>query len=70
MNKNLKDAYTVKEVTEIMALSRTAGYEFINNKPPFPVKHIGKSIRIPMQPFQLWWNDENFSEQTGQTQKQ
>ena len=41
MDKNLKDAYTVKEVTEIMALSRTAGYEFINNNPPFPIKHIG-----------------------------
>ena len=70
MNKNLKDAYTVKEVTEIMALSRTSGYEFINNNPPFPIKHIGKSIRIPIQPFQLWWNNSSDSTKLGQAHLQ
>ena len=66
MDKNLKDAYTVKEVTEIMALSRTAGYEFINNNPPFPIKHIGKCIRIPIQPFQAWWNSGDTTPQPPQ----
>lgn len=66
MDKNLKDAYTVKEMNEIMALSRTAGYEFINNNPPFPVKHIGKSIRIPIQPFLQWWNCSSDASQSDQ----
>ena len=66
MDKNLKDAYTVKELNEIMALSRTAGYEFINNNPPFPVKHIGKSIRIPIQTFQTWWSRDDASVQPTQ----
>lgn len=51
--------YKVSDIAEILQISRTKAYEIVNRN-LFPVIHIGKAIRIPIEPFEKWM----FSEQT------
>lgn len=53
----------VKDVQEILGIGKKQAYEFIgeveyrikyNKDYPFPVKRIGRSIRIPKDPFFDW----------------
>ena len=48
--------YTVKDIQRIMKISKTAAYALVDGT-YFPVKHIGRSIRIPKEPFDKWLND-------------
>jgi len=45
--------YTVKEIQEMLKISRTAAYKLINSH-QFPVIRIGRSVRIPVEGFQHW----------------
>ncbi len=49
------DVLTVEEVEEILRISRTKAYEFVNSG-AFPVKRIGRTIRIPRRSFYEWLN--------------
>ena len=49
------DVLTVEEVEEILRISRTKAYEFVNSG-VFPVKRIGRTIRIPRRSFYEWLN--------------
>ena len=54
MNDNKKcSVYTVKDVQEILKISRTAAYKLINSN-QFPVIRIGRSVRIPIDGFNRW----------------
>ncbi len=48
--------YTVKEIQQILRISKTTAYALIDEH-LFPVKYIGRSIRIPKEPFDKWLND-------------
>jgi len=54
MNDDL--VYTVDDVRKILKISRTAAYELVNGN-HFPVKHIGRSIRISKAAFEKWLNE-------------
>ena len=45
-----------REGCNILNISRTATYEFINANPPFRVLHVGTCIRIPKDSFDSWFN--------------
>lgn len=45
----------VKDVQEILDLSKSKTYEFMK-EPPFTVLRIGSSIRIPADGFYAWLN--------------
>ena len=64
-NNSNKTSYKVKDVSRLLNISRTATYEFINDNPPFQVLHVGKSIRIPQDSFDKWFNGS--SEDTNAT---
>lgn len=49
------DVLTVEEVGAILKISRTKAYEFVNSS-QFPIKKIGRVIRIPSSTFYLWLN--------------
>ena len=51
-------SYKLTDIMEILDISRTHAYDFVNekNNPPFPVLHIGRSIRIPKDSFDAWFN--------------
>lgn len=69
-NNSNKTSYTVKDVSRLLNISRTATYEFINDGPPFRVLHIGKSIRIPQDSFDNWFNgSSDDTNATGSSQK-
>ena len=51
MNTTNPASYTVKDIFNILNISRTATYEFINANPPFRVLHVGTCIRIPKDSF-------------------
>ncbi len=46
-------AYTVKEIQEMLNISRSSAY-FLVSDPPFPVLKIGKSIRVSKEVFDNW----------------
>lgn len=48
--------YTVRDIQEILKISRTAAYDLVNGN-HFPVKHIGRSIRISRTAFEKWLNE-------------
>ena len=56
MNNNSADTYTVKDISRILNLSRTATYEFINSEPPFRVLRINTAIRSPKDSFDNWFH--------------
>lgn len=45
--------YKVSDIAAILQISRTKAYEVVS-KNMFPVVHIGKAIRIPIEPFERW----------------
>lgn len=45
--------YKVDEIQSILQLSRTKTYEIVNQN-LFPIIRIGKTIRIPAEPFEEW----------------
>jgi len=49
------DVLTVEEVGKILRISRTKTYEFVNSG-QFPVRKIGRTIRIPSATFFAWLN--------------
>ncbi|HVI42595.1 MAG TPA: helix-turn-helix domain-containing protein [Anaerovoracaceae bacterium] len=51
----LDGVLTVEEVEEILRISRTKAYEFVNSG-VFPVKKIGRTIRVPKKSFYEWLN--------------
>jgi hypothetical protein len=53
-NKRNQEALTVKDIIEILQISRTGAYLLVNENPPFTVISIGKSIRIPAKSFFAW----------------
>ena len=53
--------YIIKDIQEILDIGRNSAYNLIAKK-QFPVKYIGKSIRIPIEPFQKWLNSEQREE--------
>ena len=50
--------YTVTEMQEMLNISRTFAYKFADEvyqkQEPFVVLKIGKSFRIPKEPFNRW----------------
>ena len=50
--------YTVKDLQEILGISRTAVYELIGQK-QFPCLLIARKYRIPRKPFEAWMNGED-----------
>lgn len=45
--------YTVREIQKILKISKTKAYELVDGT-HFPVKRIGKSIRISKEVFDNW----------------
>jgi len=48
--------YTVKDIQKILKISRTAAYELVDGT-HFPVKRIGRSIRVSQEAFEKWMNE-------------
>lgn len=44
----------VKDVQNILALSKTRAYDLMK-EPPFPILRLGNTIRIPAEPFFEWF---------------
>lgn len=54
---------TVSDIQKILRIGRCSAYELINT-PGFPVKKIGRAIRIPKAAFIEWLKDcqqENYT---------
>ena len=47
--------YTVKDIQRILNISKTAAYALVGGS-HFPVKHIGRSIRVSKVVFDNWLN--------------
>ena len=47
--------YTVRDIQNILKISKTAAYALVDGT-HFPVKRIGKSIRISKEAFDNWMN--------------
>ena len=50
------DVYTVEEIQETLKISKTAAYALVKSN-AFPVKHIGRSIRVSKEVFEKWLNE-------------
>ena len=48
--------YTVKDIQRILQISKTAAYALVDGT-YFPVKRIGRSIRVSMEVFDSWLNN-------------
>lgn len=57
-NSTPNRCYTVKDLQEILGISRVAVYELIGQK-QFPCLLIARKYRIPRKPFEAWMNGEN-----------
>ncbi len=53
--------YTVKDIQRILQISKTAAYALVDGT-HFPVKHIGRSIRVSKEAFDRWLNDYESTE--------
>lgn len=51
----LNGVLTVEEVGTILKISRTKAYELVSSK-QFPIRRIGRTIRIPSSTFYSWLN--------------
>ena len=51
-----KDAYTVKEIADILKMKERTAYDFCNKTQDFKVRRIGRLLRINKQSFVKWWN--------------
>lgn len=54
----MKHVYHVMDIMDILEISRSQAYSFVRSvyetQVPFPVLKIGKSYRIPKEPFDAW----------------
>lgn len=50
------DVYTVEEIQKILKISKTAAYALVKSN-AFPVKHIGRSIRVSREALEKWLNE-------------
>lgn len=48
--------YTVKDIQRILQISKTAAYDLVDGT-YFPVKRIGRSIRVSKEVFDSWLNN-------------
>jgi len=46
---------TIEEIGELLKISRTKSYELANSG-EFPVRRIGRSLRVPKRSFYEWLN--------------
>ena len=46
--------YTVKEIAEILGISKNAAYDLVKSENGFVTVRIGKTIRVPIEPFDEW----------------
>ena len=53
MDNNQCMVYKVKEIQNILQISKTSTYDLIKKK-KFPVLHFGGSYRIPKKQFHKW----------------
>jgi excisionase family DNA binding protein len=51
-----REVLLVEEVAEILGISRSKAYAWVNETTPFTVLKCGRSIRIPKQTFYAWLN--------------
>lgn len=49
--------YTVKEIAEILGISKNAAYDLVKSKNGFVIVRIGKTIRVPIESFDEWLNN-------------
>jgi len=61
-----KQTLTVAEVAEILRISTIKTYEMARNQ-EFPIMKIGRTFRIPSEPFYNWLNgnSKNFTTEVG-----
>ena len=55
----IKTSYTINDIKRILNIGQTKAYEMVNSqsqqgKNGFPVVRIGRTIRVPVEPFQEW----------------
>ena len=48
--------YTVKEIAEILGISKNAAYDLVKSN-GFVIVRIGKTIRVPIESFDEWLNN-------------
>ena len=46
--------YTVKEIAEILGISKNAAYDLVKSENSFVTVRIGKTIRVPIESFDEW----------------
>ena len=46
--------YTVKEIAEILGISKNAAYDLVKSENGFVTVRIGKTIRVPIESFYEW----------------
>ena len=46
--------YTVKEIAEILGISKNAAYYLVKSENGFVTVRIGKTIRVPIESFDEW----------------
>ena len=46
--------YTVKEIAEILGISKNAAYDLEKSENGFVTVRIGKTIRVPIESFDEW----------------
>jgi len=49
--------YTVKEIAEILGISKNAAYDLVKSENGFVTVRIGKTIRVPIESFDEWLNN-------------
>ena len=53
-----KRSYTVYEIMAILEIGRTTAYKFVHSG-TFPIRKVGRRIRIPKAPFDEWFDKRN-----------
>ena len=46
--------YTVKEIAEILGISKNAAYDLVKSENGFVTVRIGKTIRVPIESLDEW----------------
>ena len=59
VTNNETKVYTVKDIQEILLLSKNAVYALISDSPPFKVFKIGNTYRIPKGSFDKWLESQD-----------
>lgn len=55
-SENNSEAYSVREIAEIMGIKLRSAYTFCETTTDFRIKRIGRTIRINKKSFDEWWN--------------